>query len=646
MSGIRYSQWDGSQDPFGGELPIDELADRLAEDVLDGWGIDASMRRLLERGFEGRFDGLRTLRERLAEMRRRSATDGPDPFAGTRERLAEIEEMERAALAADTSEEARFAELDLDTLPDNPAARIRGLMSHEWRSPEAHEAFEGLLEELRRSMMDASFRRMSDGMRGLESGDLEPVKDMMADLNRMMELRADGLGPSQAQFDDFMLKHGRFFPENPQTFDELLEAIARRSMAMSRYMASLTPEQRRELGELMSDLLSDVDLAFEMDRLGQNLRALAPSLPWDQAMDVEPGEMGLAEGLDAIDESTRLEELERALSQDYPGASLEDVDVEEMRRAMGDEAARDLQRLRRIERLLEDAGVVTRSAGRLELTARGVRKLGERALTQVFDRLAVSRHGSHEVQAVGGADEPTGTSRQWRFGDPLRLDLRRTLHNAVLRSVSDGSRRSGAITLHPDDFEIEEAETRTSVSTVLLLDMSRSMPLRGHWLPAKRMALALHTLINTTYPEDDLHIVGFSDYARLMTPADLAEVDWEPVYGTNMEHAFNLAGRLLAKRSDSTKQILLVTDGEPTAHLEGDQVFFNWPPVQRTIEKTLREALRLARSGATMNIFMLETSPGLLAFMDRLAKIVRGRTFVGTGEEVGDLIVTDYVRRG
>ncbi len=642
MSRNRYSRWDGSQDPLGAELPIDELADRLAEDVLDGWGIDNSLRRLLENGMDGRFDGLRQLRERLERMRQvqRERTGRPDPLADTKQKLAEIEELERSALAQDPGEEARFSELELDTLPDNTAARIRSLRDRDWRSQDAREKFDELLDELRREMLDASFRQMTEGMQSMTPEDMERVKDMIADLNAMMDQRANGLGPSQEQFDDFMAKHGEFFPENPRTFDELLETMARRAMAMSRYMASLTPDQRRELSELMSEMMQDMDLAFQMNQLGQNLRSLAPQLPWDESMDMGGEPMGLSEGLDSIDQASRLDELEDALGQNYPGASLEDIDEEALRASLGDEAARDLRRLRQIEKMLEDAGVIVRTSGRLELTPRGVRKLGERALTRVFERLKMAQAGSHEISAGGGVDEPTGQSRPWRFGDPFRLDLQKTVHNAVLRTgpSTDGVR------LHPDDFEIEEAEHRTSTATVLLLDMSRSMPLRGHWLPAKRMALALHTLITTTYPEDSIQIVGFSDYARPMSPADLAEVDWEPVYGTNMEHAFNLAGRILAKHRDAAKQVLLVTDGEPTAHLEGEYVYFNWPPVRETLEKTYKEAMRLAKSGVTMNIFMLEETPGLAGFIDRLAKIVHGRVFTSTGEEIGDLIVSDYVR--
>lgn len=636
----RYSRWDGTQNPLGPELPIDELADQLAEDVLDGWGIDNALRRMLQEGMSGRFDGLREIRERIRRMREEQASRSgrPDPLAEFRERLDEIKATEHAALASDPSEDARFAELELETLADNMAAQIRQLRDYEWASSDAREKFEELLDDVRRQMLDASFRQISESMQNMSPEELARLKDMMADLNALMEARAQGMGPSQEQFDEFMACHGEFFPENPQTFDELLEVLARRAMAMSRYMASLTPEQRAEMQALMEDLMGDMDLAFQMDQFGRNLRALAPQMPWDQPMEGSGEPLGLSEGLDAIDEASRLEELEQSLGQDYPGASLEDIDEERLRETLGEDAARDLRRLRAIEKMLSDAGVISRSEGRLELTPRGVRKLGERALTRVFERLQIAQPGSHEVSDAGGADEPTGSSRPWRFGDAFRIDLGRTVHNAVVRG---GPARK--IELHPDDFEIAEAEHRTRTATVLLLDMSRSMPLRGHWLPAKRMALALHTLITTTYPEDHLEIIGFSDYARSMTPRDLAEVDWEPVYGTNMEHAFNLAGRALSKHRDASKQVLLVTDGEPTAHLEGEHVFFNWPPVRETLEKTYTEAMRLSRSGVTMNIFMLEQSPGLVGFIERLARIVGGRVFSAAGEEIGDLIVSDYV---
>ncbi|MEX0756495.1 MAG: hypothetical protein WD204_00970, partial [Acidimicrobiia bacterium] len=343
----RYSRWDGTQNPLEPELPIDELADRLAEDVLDGWGIDNALRRMLQEGMSGRFEGLRDIRERIRRLRaeQESRSGRPDPLAEFRERLEQIKADERAALAEYPSEDARFAELALETLPDNMASQIRQLREYDWASNQAREGFEQLLDAVRRQMLDASFRQVSESMQNLSPEELARLKDMMADLNALMEAKAQGLGPSQEQFEEFMARHGEFFPENPQTFDELLEVLARRAMAMSRYMASLTPEQRAEMQALMEDLMGDMDLAFQMDQLGRNLRALAPQMQWDQSVPGSGEPMGLSEGLDAIDQASRLEELEQSLGQDYPGASLEDIDEAQLRETLGDDAARDLRRL-------------------------------------------------------------------------------------------------------------------------------------------------------------------------------------------------------------------------------------------------------------------------------------------------------------
>ena len=644
MTEARYSRWDGTQNPFGADLPTDEIVSRMNEDLLDGWSPDASLRRLLEQGMPGEFSGLEALRERLARLREAAAERGqlPQPLAEARQRLEEIKRKEQESLEHSDDPEAPFKAVAMDALPDSVAQAINELRNYEFNSPEAAEKFEELLSDIRKAMLEQNFQRVSDAMTNPSEEDMARLKDMMADLNRLMDQRQAGTGPSQDEFDAFMERHGDFFPENPKNLDELLQALAERAAAFSRFMASLTPDQRAEMQALSEALMDDMDLAFEMDRFGRSLRAMAPDLNWDQPVEMSDGEgMNLSQGLSQIEELSALENLEKALNQNYGGANLDDIDVEELERALGPEAGRDLQKLRQIEKALEQAGVMIRTEGKLELTPRGVRKLGERALATVFENLTADQAGSHELPEAGGLGESTGTSRPWRFGDPFRLDLRRTLHNAVVREGSV----DGKIQLHPDDFEIEEHETRTAVATVLLLDMSRSMPLRGHWEGAKRMALALHTLITTTYPEDSLTIVAFSDYARVMRPEELGHIDWEPVYGTNMEHAFSLAGRILSKHRDANKQVLLVTDGEPTAHLEGEHVFFQWPPAQLTLEKTYREAMRLARSGATMNIFMLEQEPGLVAFIDRLAKIVHGRVFSAVSHELGDMIVRDYIKR-
>ena len=643
MTVNRYSRWDGTQDPLADLRSADKLADGFADRLLDGMSADRAMRRLLEDGMPGRFGGLQNLRNRLRDLQeqRRQQSRLGDALDEIADALDDIVSTETAELAAAPDADARFQEAILANLPPDPAGRVRELQGYTFRSEEAAQAFDELIEQLRHQMLDAYLGQIAEGMQNLSEEDLAALRDMLADLNRMMEQRAAALGPSQEEFDRFMAQHGRFFPENPGNLDELLEVLAQRAAAMSRFMASLSPEQRAQLQGLAEELMGDMGLAFEVSRLNANLRQAMPGMGWDRGVSLEGDRsLGMGEALAEIEALSEFENLEACMRQDYPGASLDDIDTDDVSRLMGDDAARDIEALKEIERLLQEAGMIAREGGRIELTARGVRKLGERALATVFERLDLDRAGSHEIRDAGGFGEATGQSRPWRFGDPFRIDLQGTVTNAVLREGPT----EGRLRLMPDDFMLAEAEARTSTATVLLLDMSRSMPMRGHWEHARRMTFALHTLISSQYAEDRLHIVGFSDYARVLRPTDLAAVEWEPVYGTNYEHAFLLAGRLLAKEAAGARQVILVTDGEPTAHLVGDQVFFNWPPVPETIERSLREARRLAQGGVTMNIFMLEDDPRLVHFIDRLAKLVQGRVFAVPDDDLGTFVVRDYVR--
>jgi uncharacterized protein with von Willebrand factor type A (vWA) domain len=487
--------------------------------------------------------------------------------------------------------------------------------------------------------MGAYFRRMAEGLQSMSAEDIQRFKDMLAELNRMIEQREDG---EPFDFDGFMQRYGDLFPDQPRNLDELLEGMARRMAALSRLMASLSAEQRAELQALAEQVMQDMDLAFEVDRLGANLASMFPDMPWDDpALAAGEDPQPLSATVDAMERLHEYEDLDRAIRGDYAGASLEDIDEEALHRALGEDAVRDVQRLKQVERALEEAGLITRRQGRLEVTPRGARKLGERALVRVFEQLRRDREGTHEARDPGGLAEPTGATRPWRFGDSGQIAVQRTVFNAVLR----GGGSTGTVDVRPDDFELVEAEQRTEAATVLLLDLSFSMPLRGHFVHAKRMALALHALIEGRYPHDRLYLVGFSDYARRMEPQDLTAAGWERVYGTNMQHAFNLAGRLLKQHPRATRQVIMVTDGEPTAHLEGDEVFFSWPPVPKTIELTLAEAVRLSKAGVTLNIFMLEESPGLARFMERLARRTSGRVFLMDDRDVGDFVLRDYVSR-
>jgi uncharacterized protein with von Willebrand factor type A (vWA) domain len=638
----RYSRWDGRQDPFGLEIPAADVLEEMSEDILSGAGAQGALQRLLRRGMQGRFDGLDSLRQRLRHARAeaQSSLDLSGPLEDIRERLDELLERERTTLSFEATDDARMREAFLDQLPSDVPGQIGELTDYRFVDQQAQQLFDELMEHVREQVMGAYFRNMAEGIRSISPEQMQAFKDMLSELNGLIEKRDRGELTPEA-FSSFMDRYGDFFPDAPRTLDELLENMARRMAAMSSVLASMSPEQRAELQALAEQVMGDMDLAFELDRLGANLASMFPQMPWaDPMMGEGEGTQPLSATVDAMERLHEFEDLDRAMQGDYAGASLEDVDEESLRRTLGEDAVTDLRRLKEIERALERAGLVQRREGRLEVTPRGARKMGERALVRVFERLKRDREGTHEARDPGGLAEPTGATRPWQFGDTGQIAVQRTVFNAVARGGT-----GDAVRLRPDDFELVEAEQRTETATALLLDLSFSMPLRGHFVHAKKMALALHALIEGRYPHDRLYLVGFSDYAREMQPNDLTAAGWERVYGTNMHHAFNLAGRLLAQHPRAARQVIMVTDGEPTAHLEGERAFFSWPPVPKTIDLTLAEAMRLARAGVTLNIFMLEESAGLIRFMERLAKLTAGRVFLMDDRELGDFVVRDYVAR-
>ena len=637
---FRYSRWDDSQDPFGPDVSPSEILEELSDDMLSGAGAQGALSRLMRRGMQGRFNGLDDLRARLqaARAREQAGLNLQGPLDEGREALEEIIERERITLSFEAGDDARMREAFLDQLPADAPGQIRELTGYRFFDAEAQRRFDELMEHLREQVMGAHFRTIAEGMQNLSPEELGRFRDMLAELNDMIERRDRG---EAYDFDGFMQRHGDFFPDHPGTLEELLDQMARRMAALSRLLASMSPEQRAELQALSDQVMQDMDLAFEVSRLGANLSEMFPEMPWDDpALAAGEDPMPFSAAVDAMERLHDFEDLDRSMRGDYAGASIDDLDEDAVRRTLGEDAVRDVRRLKEIERALERAGLVTRREGRLDVTPRGARRLGERALVKVFEQLRRDREGTHEAHEAGGQAEPTGATRPWRFGDAGQIAVQRSVFNAVVRG-GPGS----VVRLHPDDLELVEAEQRTETATALLLDLSFSMPLRGHFVHAKKMALALHALIEGRYPHDTLYMIGFSDYARRMEPQDLTAAGWERVYGTNMQHAFHLAGRLLAEHPRASRQVIMVTDGEPTAHLEGDEAFFSWPPVPRTIQLTLGEAVRLSRSGVTMNVFMLEDSPGLIRFMERLAELTRGRVFLMDDREIGEFIVRDYVRR-
>ena len=643
----RYGSWSGGRDPLEAPYDVAAALDEIGASVLDGASARQALRDLLRRGAEG-MRGLEDLRRAVAKRQREARRKGR--LDGTLEEVQALLdsalELERAALFPDPSDDARMREMELDTLPSHVARAVQQLQPYDWRSPQARAAYEQIGDLLRKEVLDSQFAGLKSALQNTSPEDLRAVKDMVADLNAMLD--ADSRGQhTQEQFDAFMARHGQFFPSQPQTLDELVDDLARRAAAQQRLRNSLTPQQRQELDELMQATM-DLDLGAQLAQLGDALRGARPDLPW-QGREQMRGDapMGMGEATTALEELADLDDLEAALSQDYPGASLADIDEAAVQRALGRGAVDDVAALRRIERELLEQGYLTKDArGQLELSPRAVRRVGATALRKVFGRLEAAGRGGHDVRDAGAAGETTGASRAWQFGDEQPLDVVRTVRNAVQRSTlpAPGSPRR-TLRLSVDDFEVVETERRTYAAVALLVDLSFSMELRGAWGTAKQTALALHSLVTTKYPQDAIEIIGFSDVARVLSPEQFAGLDAQRVQGTNLQHALVLAARHLGRHPDAEPVVLVVTDGEPTAHLTRSGVpLFCWPPLPETLELTMAEVERVTRRGATINVFMLDDEPRLVEFVEHLAARNGGRVFAPDPQRLGEYVVSDYLR--
>jgi uncharacterized protein with von Willebrand factor type A (vWA) domain len=659
----RYSRWDGSQKGFDFDA-FDVLAE-LTDDLMYHGDPMAALRRLMQEGFEDRngerIQGLREIMERLRQERRERLEnhDLGGVYDEINDALSDLVDQERQALddrsaladmelgdpdgAGEAQRNAELAkettatkQMQLDMLPDDLAGKVRGLQNYEFESNEAQQRFEELLDQLRQQLVQQQFQQMAGAMENLSPEDMARMKDMMAELNKMLEQRANGEEPD---FEKFMEEYGDFFPDNPQSLDELLENMARQMAAMQAMLNSMTPEQRQQLMDLSNQLMEDMDLNFEVSRLGQNLQQMFPDAGWQQSYDFSGFDpLGLADASQMMQELGQLDQMEQFLSQTSAPGSLAEVDLEQVRQLLGEESAQSLERVSELAKMMEEQGLIQTKDGRLELTPRGLRRLGQQALGDLFSKLSPDRLGKHDIDSTGIGHERNYDTKAYEFGDPFNLNIERTIGNAI--------RRTGGgtpVRLTPDDFEIERTERQVRSSTVLMLDLSLSMPMRDNFLPAKKVAMALHALISSQFPRDYLGIVSFSEVAKELKASDLPEVSWDFVYGTNMQHAFQLSRKMLAKES-GTKQIIMITDGEPTAHLLADGTpFFSYPPARETVEQTMAEVMRCTRAGITINTFMLDPDSGLRGFIERITAMNRGRAFFTTPQTLGDYVLVDFI---
>lgn len=652
---FTYSRWDGTQKGF--DLDADAVLSEITDDLLYHGDLNAALRRLMRSGMTdkdgNRIEGLTEMLERIRE-RRQEIQDSGDlggVYSEIADALNDIVDEERHAIeqavrdAEQSGDErraqtARDSSMDrnfrLDMLPDDLAGKVKELQSYDFESGDAKRRFDELMDKLREQMMQQFLDQMKGDMEQMSPEDMQRMKDMISELNQMIERRNNGEDP---KFEEFMEKYGDFFPENPQSLDELLEIMAQRMQAMQAMLNSMTPEQRAQLQQLSDQLMEDMDLQWQMQQLSEHLQGMFPQQGWGKEYQFDGTEqMGMGEAMQAMQNMGQLDQLENLIRNASNPSALTEADLDRVRDLLGDDAAQSMERLAKIAKLLEEAGLANRKEGRLELSPRGLRAIGNNSLRELFSKMSKDKFGQHRIEKDGVGHERTYESKPYEYGDPFRLDIQRTIRNAVTRQGG-----GTPVRLSHEDFEIERTEHSTRSSTVLMLDLSMSMPMRGNFVPAKKVAMALHSLISSQFPRDYLGLVGFSETAHILTHEQLPEVSWDLAYGTNMQHGFRLARQLLARQT-GTKQIIMITDGEPTAHItrSGD-VYFNYPPVRETVEATLREVMYCTKDDIRINTFVLDATGALRAFIEQLTHINRGRAFFTDPDSLGDYVLVDFL---
>lgn len=652
---FTYSRWDGTQTGFS--MDADELMAEMTDDLMYHGDVNTALRRLMREGMTdkdgNRIEGIREMMEKIRQRRKEIEESGDlgGVYAEIAEALKDIIDEERHAVEnavreAEASGDERRAEtardaamernFRLDMMPDDLAGMVRELQNYDFESQEARQRFEEMLDKLRQQMMQQVVDQMSEGMQNMTPEDMARMKDMMAALNDMIDKRERGEDP---EFEKFMEEFGDFFPENPETLDELLENMAKRMQAMQDFMNSLTPEQRSQMQQLSEQLMEDMDLNWQVQQLGQRLQQMFPQPGNGQGYNFRGEQpMDMQQAMQAMQEMADLDAMENMMRQAAGPSQLGEFDLDKVREILGEQSAQSLQRLAEMTKVLEEAGLINRKEGRIELTPRGLRAIGNNALRELFGKLSKDKFGQHRMHDEGMGHERTYDSKPYEFGDPFRLDLQRTIRNALSRNGT-----GTPITLTVDDFEIERTEHTSRASTVLLLDLSYSMVQAGRFVPAKKVAMAMHSLISSQFPRDFLSIIGFSSVAYPIRPEDLPEVSWDQEWGTNMHQAFDMARKQLARQT-GTKQIIMITDGEPTAHItpEGYPIF-TYPYIQESVEYAMREVKRCTKDNITINFFVLDASRSLQHLIEDMTKINKGRAFFTTPDTLGDYVLVDFL---
>ncbi|MGX5357372.1 vWA domain-containing protein [Kocuria sp. KH4] len=644
----RYGRFAGGPDPLAPPVDLSEALAAVSEDVMAGYSPEEAMREFLRRGGRGR-EGLDDLSRRVHQRRRDLLKQ--HRLGGTLDEAKQLLEkalrLEREQFLRDARMDPMdrsFREMQLDGLPRSTAAAVSELADYDWQSDSAREAYEQIKDLLGREILDQRFAGMKQALENATDADREAVAEMLRDLNELLEKHGRGEDTDE-DFQDFMAKHGQHFPEDPQSVDELIDALAQRSAAAQRMLNSMTPEQRQELMQLSAQAFGSPDLMAQLGQLDANLQALRPGEDWSGSERFQGGEgLGLGDGTGVLQDIAELDALADELSQHHEGANLDDLDLDALARQLGDDAAVSARTLAELERAMRESGYLQRDQdGDLRLSPRAVRRLGKSLLRDTAQRLS-GRPGARDTRLAGAAGEPTGATREWQFGDAEPWDVTRTLTNAITRTVAEGGDAGRGLRIDVRDIEVAETEARTQAAVALLVDTSYSMAAEGRWVPMKRTSLALHHLVSTRFRGDRLQLIGFGRYARDLRIEELTSLPPRREQGTNLHHGLLLATRFFRKHPSAQPVLLVVTDGEPTAHLLPDgESWFSWPAEPATLRATVQELDRLGRLGAQTTFFRLGDDPGLERFLLRMAERVDGRVVAPDPADLGSAVLQEYL---
>lgn len=593
----RYTEWDGTQTV---QFPTtDDLLKQLSDNLLEEEGVRRALRDLMRRGFTSE-DGQRSVKGlrdflRQADEKRRELLNkySPDSF-----KLSPEEQQKMMDKLGNLAEKLEAYHEQMRNFMERMSGQHADRMNEmQQRMQEAYQRYQELQNRLKNQISDRGMPQPQPG-----SQDFQSMMDMLDRMNQLL------------QDENFLKNLPSMLDRAADDLDNMLDNLD-----------SMTQEQLQQLSDMMHQM--------------QQLEQLMNQYPFQGSQRMGMGEAGQILG--------QLRGLERFLRWGQRGmGDPAELDIEELRELLGEEAYEQLKYLKGVEQMLEDEGYIQRTSHGLKLTPKGMRKIGDKALREIFQMLNKGRWGNHNTSKRGSQGERLEETKKYEFGDPMNVNIGETLMNSLEHKKPGEPLRIG-----PNDWSVDRVEYSTASETALCIDVSYSMLMNDALHAGKKVALALHRLIETKYPQDTLHLVAFRSNAKLIKAEDLPNIvslTYFMEHGTDIKEALRFSRQLLGSHKATNRQIILITDGEPTAASldKGGRLHSGWGSAllhSRIVHETLKEVKRCTQSGIKINTFMLGADFYRQGFVDQLSRLNTGRVFYTTPDQMGNYIMVDYI---